>query len=108
MVKRSKGIRSDTRQVFKKRARDRGLTPITRRFQKFEDGEKAHITIDPGIHKGQPHSRFQGLTGTIIGSRGGAYLLRVRTGNKLRTVISRPEHLRKAKPGNPEKQTEKQ
>jgi len=103
MVKRSKGIKSDTRQVFKKRARDRGLTPITRRFQKFADGEKAHITIDPGIHKGQPHSRFQGLTGTVIGSRGNAYLLNVRTGNKIRTVISRPEHLTKVKPGTPDK-----
>jgi large subunit ribosomal protein L21e len=97
MVKRSKGMRSDTRQVFRKNIRERGLTPITRRFQRFETGEKAHINIDSGIHRGQPHSRFQGATGTVVGMRGDAYILDVRTGGKIRTVISRPEHLRKVK-----------
>ena len=97
MVKRSKGTRSDTRYVFKKRVRERGLSPITRKFQIFECGEKAHINIDPGIHKGQPHSRFQGATGTVIGTRGNAYLLNVTVGGKTRIIISKPEHLRKVK-----------
>jgi large subunit ribosomal protein L21e len=95
MVKRSKGTRSDTRQVFRRRARERGLSPITRGLQKFNSGEKAHIIIDSSVHKGQPHSRFQGATGTVVGARGAAYILDVRTGGKIRTVISRPEHLRK-------------
>lgn len=97
MVKRSKGVRSDTRQVFRKSPRQRGMSPITHRFQKFEVGEKAHVCIDPGIHSGQPHSRFQGLTGTIKSMQGHAYLVDVRVKNKVRTIISMPEHLRKVK-----------
>jgi len=83
--------------VFQKRARDRGLSPITRIFQQFEVGEKASVNIDPSIHKGQPHVRFHGRTGTVTGSRGKAYLLKVRMGGKEKEIIVRPEHLRKAK-----------
>lgn len=97
MVKASKGARRRTRGVLQKRARDRGLSPITRIFQRFEVGEKASVNIDPSIHKGQPHVRFHGRTGTVTGSRGKAYLLKVRMGGKEKEIIVRPEHLRKAK-----------
>lgn len=83
--------------MFQKRARDRGLSPITRIFQQFEVGEKASVNIDPSIHKGQPHVRFHGRTGTVTGSRGKAYLIKVRMGGKDKQIIVRPEHLRKAK-----------
>ncbi len=97
MVKASKGARRRTRGVFQKRARERGLSPITRIFQRFEVGEQASVNIDPSIHKGQPHVRFHGRTGTVTGSRGKAYLLKVRMGGKLKEIVVRPEHLRKAK-----------
>jgi len=96
MVKASKGARRRTRSVLQKRARARGLSPITKAFQVFEVGDKAHIEIDPSIHRGQPHVRFHGLTGTVVGSQGGAYLLAVMAGNKKKQIIVRPEHLRKA------------
>ncbi|MEM0343552.1 MAG: 50S ribosomal protein L21e [Thermoplasmata archaeon] len=96
MVKASKGARRRTRSVFRKRARARGLSPITRAFQVFNVGDRAHIEIDPSIHKGQPHVRFHGLTGTVVGTQGGAYLLDVMTGNAKKRIIVRPEHLRKA------------
>lgn len=83
--------------MFQKRARDRGLSPITHTFQKFAVGEKASVNIDPSIHKGQPHVRFHGRTGTVVGSRGKAYLLKVQMGGKEKEIIVRPEHLRKAK-----------
>jgi large subunit ribosomal protein L21e len=97
MVRASKGTRKRTRQKFKKRARDRGLSPITRGFVTYEDGEKANIVIDPSIQKGQPHSRFHGQTGTVIGTQGDSYLLKVRMGDKMKTVIVSPEHLRKSR-----------
>jgi large subunit ribosomal protein L21e len=96
MVKASKGYRRRTRSLMTKRARARGLTPITRAFQKFDVGEKAHINIDPSIHRGQPHVRFHGLTGTVAGMQGRAYLLDLKVGGKLKQIIVRPEHLRKA------------
>jgi large subunit ribosomal protein L21e len=97
MVKASKGYRRRTRYVMQKRARDRGLSPITRIFQTFEIGEKANINLDPSVQKGVPHVRFHGHTGTVVGQRGDAYLIDVRMGDKMKQVIVRPEHLRKAK-----------
>ncbi len=95
MVRRSKGTRSKTRQVLRKRPREKGLPPVSRVLQTFEEGEKASIVIDPSIHKGQPHRRFYGLTGTIVGKQGRAYLVEVKTGGKKKTLIVWPEHLRK-------------
>jgi len=95
MVRRSKGTRSKTRQLLRKRPRERGSPPITRVLQTFENGEKAGIIIDPSVHKGQPHRRFYGLTGTVVGKQGRAYLIEVKAGKKKKTLIVGPEHLRR-------------
>ncbi|MEE9152298.1 MAG: 50S ribosomal protein L21e [Thermoplasmata archaeon] len=95
MVRRSKGTRSKTRQLLRKRPRQKGLPNVTRVLQTFEEGEKANVIIDPSVHKGQPHRRFYGLTGTIVGKQGRAYLVEVNAGNKKKTLIVWPEHLRK-------------
>ncbi len=97
MVKRSRGPRSHTRKKLRKRARERGLSPLTRAFQTFEVGEKANIIIDPSVHKGQPHHRFHGMTGEVLKQRGRAYILSVRMGGKMKQCIALPEHLRKIK-----------
>ena len=47
------------------------------------------------MHKGQPHPRFHGLTGTVVGTQGEAYILSVKVGKKDKTLLVRPEHLRK-------------
>jgi len=95
MVKRSKGFRSKTRKKLSRNYRERGLSPITRTFQDFTEGEHVNIVIDPSIHKGQPHPRFHGLTGIVLGTQGKAYLLNVKVGNKDKRLIIRPEHMRK-------------
>jgi len=97
MVKASKGYRRRTRSVMQKRARARGLSPITLMFQKFEVGDKVNVNIDPSMHKGQPHVRFHGKTGTVTGMQGSAYLLDIRMGDMMKQIIVRPEHLRKAR-----------
>lgn len=97
MVRRSKGIRSKTRHVLQKKKRERGLSPITYALQEFSVGEKVNIVIDPSIHGGMPHHRFQGKTGDILERRGNAYMIEIRDGNKLKDIIVRPEHLRKWK-----------
>ncbi|MDR1955167.1 MAG: 50S ribosomal protein L21e [Candidatus Methanoplasma sp.] len=89
----SKGTRTKTRQLLKKKPRAHGLSPITKAFQMFEPGEKVNIIIDPSVHKGMPFSRFHGLTGVIIGPRGAAYEVDVKDGNKTKIVVARPEHL---------------
>ncbi len=95
MVKRSKGTRQKTRRLLRKSPRQRGLPPTTRIMQTFTEGDQASIVIDPSVHKGQPHRRFYGLTGTVIGKQGRAYLIEVYSGNKKKTLIVRPEHLKK-------------
>ncbi|UCE91031.1 MAG: 50S ribosomal protein L21e [Methanobacteriota archaeon] len=96
MAKASKGGRRRTRNVMQKRARERGLSTITRAFQKFDVGETASVSLDPSIHKGQPHMRFHGRTGVVVGTQGEAYMLELRDGGKSKRIIVRPEHLRKA------------
>lgn len=96
MVKASKGIMEKTRQKFRRRVRERGLSPITRSFQTFDVGQRVVIVIDSSVQKGWPHHRFHGMTGTVAGTRGRAYVVDVRFGGKVKQAIVLPEHLRRA------------
>ena len=95
IMKRSKGTRQGTRKIMRKKPSERGLIPVTKSLQEFEKGEKARIKIEPSIHKGRPHRRFHGKTGVIDGKQGNAFVLKVKDGGKEKTVIARPEHLKK-------------
>jgi len=93
MVRRSKGLRSKSRSVFRKKPRERGLHAITSTLQEFEEGQYVNIKIDPGFHKGQPHKRFHGLTGKVVGKQGESYLVDTKVGNMTKKLVIRPEHL---------------
>ncbi len=95
MVKRSKGIRSKSRQILRKKPKDKGASSITRALQQFEEGESVNIVIDSSVHKGMPHIRFQGYTGKVEGSQGNSYLVGINDGKKHKILIIRPEHLRR-------------
>jgi len=88
------GPRKKTRYKFKKEIRRRGIPPVTTVIQKFEVGQKVHIVCEPSIHQGMPSRRFHGKTGTILGQRGRAWLLQIRDGESMKTVIARPQHLK--------------
>lgn len=88
------GPRKKTRYSLKKDLRKRGLPPVSRLIQRFEIGQKVHVVIEPSIHKGMPHHRFHGKTGTIVGQRGRAWILQVPDGESMKTVIVRPHHLK--------------
>lgn len=95
MVKRSKGIRSKSRKILRKKPRERGIHSITRALQHFEEGESVNIVIDSSVHKGMPHIRFQGYTGKIEGKQGESYLVGIDDGKKHKVLIIRSEHLRR-------------
>jgi large subunit ribosomal protein L21e len=95
LVKRSKGIRSKSRKILRKKPRERGIHSITRALQHFEDGESVNIVIDSSVHKGMPHIRFQGYTGKIEGKQGESYLVGINDGKKHKVLIIRSEHLRR-------------
>ena len=96
MVKASKGIMQGTRQKFRRGPRKRGLSPITRSFQSFEAGQRVVIVIDSSVQKGWPHHRFHGMTGTVVGTQGRAYLVDVRFGGKIKKAVVLPELLHRA------------
>ena len=89
------GPRKKTRYKFKKELRKRGLPPVTSVIQRFEIGDRVHVIVEPSIQKGMPHRRFHGKTGTVMGTQGRAFVLAVKDGDKTKTVLSTPEHLRK-------------
>jgi len=94
-MRSSKGIRKRTRNILRKSARHRGMPPVTHSFAKYEVGEKAAVVIDPSVHRGQPHVRFQGYTGTIVGMQGKAYVLHLSIGKHGKDIIVGPEHLKR-------------
>jgi large subunit ribosomal protein L21e len=95
VVRRSKGIRSKSRNILKKKPRDRGIVSITRALHQFEEGDSVNIVLDPSVHKGMPHIRFHGHTGKVEGKQGDAYLVGINDGKKHKTLIVRSEHLRR-------------
>ncbi len=88
------GPRKKTRYLFKKPLRQRGLFAVTKLIQEFEPGQKVHVVIDPSVHRGMPHRRFHGKTGTILGRRGRAWVLEVPDGDSKKIVIALPQHLK--------------
>ena len=95
MVKAPRGYRHRTRKLLRKKVREKGAIPkLSVILREYKIGEKVAIKIDPSFHYAMPHRRFHGLTGTIIGRRGRAYLIEVYLGNKRKIVITTPEHIR--------------
>ena len=81
--------------MLRKKPRERGIHSITRALQQFEEGDSVSIVIDPSVHRGMPHIRFQGHTGKVLGKQGGSYLVGINDGKKHKTLIIRSEHLRR-------------
>ena len=94
MVVRSKGIRSKSRQILRKRPRDKGMPPPSHAMREFAEGSNVAIVIDSAILKGMPHVRFQGTTGVVVGRQGEGVVVAIMAGNKPKTLVVRPEHLK--------------
>jgi len=92
--KPAKGKRSKTRAKFK---REKKRLTIAKQLANFNTGSSVHIDIDSSVHSGLPDSRFQGLTGTVVGKRGKAFVVDVYVGNALKQIITHAAHLKQAK-----------
>ncbi|MEM5843674.1 MAG: 50S ribosomal protein L21e [Candidatus Aenigmatarchaeota archaeon] len=92
MVKKSRGLRTKTREKLRQKP---GYRPaITKFLQEFNKGQRVVIVQEPSSHKGMPHPRFKGRVGKVIGKRGKSYIVEITDGNKVKKIISRPEHLK--------------
>lgn len=93
MVIKSRGFRSGTRKSLHKKRRLR--ISLTTFMQKFKIGDKVMISPQPVSQKGMPTPRFRGKVAQVLSARGKSYILELKDGGKRKTIISRPEHLKK-------------
>jgi len=97
MVKKSHGFRARSRALMSKRVRERGIQPLGIVLIDYEIGQRVNVVIDPGVHRGMPHRRYNGRTGVVTNIRGRGIVVELKMGKALKTLIVRPEHLRPAK-----------
>ena len=90
----SKGFRSRTRKLLRRKPRERGKIGLSRILRNYQPGEKVVVQIDSSVHKGMPHRRYHGKIGMIVDKRGRAYVIDVTQGKATREIIVRPEHLK--------------
>jgi large subunit ribosomal protein L21e len=79
--------------LLSQNTREHGKIGLSKLLHGYVAGEKVVVNIDPSVHKGMPHRRFQGKIGVIVNKRGGSYVVNVPQGDALKEVIIRPEHL---------------
>ena len=90
----SNGPLKGTRGKLSNDPRERGASPPQRAIQEYETGQKVHLKIDPSVSEGRFHPRFNGHTGTVVGTQGRAFKVEINDGGKDKTLIARPAHLK--------------
>ncbi len=63
----------------------------------FAVGQIAQVNIDPAVHSGLPHPRYQGLTGVVVGRQGKVFCVRINNGNQSLDLFVHPAHLKAIK-----------
>ena len=79
-----------------RRIKEKGKIKLSNYFKKFKDGERVAVVRNLGVKSGFP-KRIIGKCGKITDSRGRYKLVEIKDGNKTKTFIIHPIHLRKLK-----------
>ena len=90
----SKGLHRRTRKLLKLDPRERGKTTLSQILHDYKEGEEVVVKINPSVHRGMPHRRFQGRKGVIMTKRGRSYVVHVQVDSVTKEIIVRPEHLK--------------
>jgi large subunit ribosomal protein L21e len=90
----SNGPLKGTRGKLSNDPRERGASPPQRAIQEYDDGQKVHLTLDPSVSDGRFHPRFNGHTGTVVGTQGRAFKVEINDGGKDKTLIVGAAHLK--------------
>jgi len=80
----------------RKKIREKGKIPLSKYFQNLKIGDKVTIVRNLSVSASFP-KRIQGLTGTILGKQGRAYIVEIKQGKKAKKFIIEPLHLKKIK-----------
>jgi large subunit ribosomal protein L21e len=87
----SKGFRSKTRKILRKKGNNKGLSCF---LQNYKIDDKVVITIDPSQVKGMPHRRYQGKVGSVKEVNRRSLAVEIQVGNKIKKIIARWEHIK--------------
>ena len=79
-----------------KRIRQKGKIGLSRYFRKVKENEMVAIVKEQSVRASFP-KRIGGKSGRVVGARGNHYLVEVKDGNKIKTFIIHPIHLKKLK-----------
>ncbi|HDJ97523.1 MAG TPA: 50S ribosomal protein L21e [Thermofilum sp.] len=94
-MKHSRGFRTRGRRLLSKPPREKGRGSIGYLLYEYSIGEKVVIDIRPGPKiSTAPHRRYQGKVATVVAKRGRAYVLKLKIGNKEKTIITTKEHIK--------------
>ncbi|MDD5023040.1 MAG: 50S ribosomal protein L21e [Candidatus ainarchaeum sp.] len=91
MVKNSRGFLSgNTKKLIRRKK-----TTINDVLRSFNIGDKVIISVKSG-RNGAPHLRYQGRTGVVHEKRGDGYLVSVKDGNSVKSILATAYHLKNA------------
>jgi len=77
----------------RKKVREKGKIRLSGYFKKIEDSARVAIVTDVGVRAAFP-KRIKGMSGKVLGSRGKFKLVQIKDGNKMKTFIIHPVHLK--------------
>ncbi|MFB6113359.1 MAG: 50S ribosomal protein L21e [Halodesulfurarchaeum sp.] len=90
----SNGPLTGSRNKLSNPPRERGTSPPQRAVEEFEEGQSVHLHLDPSVPDGRFHPRFNGQTGTVVGTQGAAYKIAITDRGKDKTIIAKAAHLK--------------
>jgi large subunit ribosomal protein L21e len=76
-----------------KKIRDKGKLKLSSYFKIIEDGERVAVIDERGVRMNFP-KRLRGMCGKIVGSRGKFKEVLLKEGNKEKTFVIHPVHLK--------------
>ncbi len=82
--------------IAKKKMRDKGKIPLSKYFQKFQDGDSVSVKKEPSVISSFP-LRMQGRTGTVESKRGRSYVVKIKDSRMEKKFLIAPVHLKKIK-----------
>ena len=77
-----------------KKVREKGKIKLSEYFKELKDGDRVCIVQEKGVVHSFP-KRLQGKSGIVEKSRGNYKIIKLNDGNKEKTFIVHPVHLKK-------------
>ena len=91
MGSKSKGFRRKSRHLLSLKSNQ--STGLSYLLQNYKENDDVVVVLSPNQVKGMPHRRFHGKVGKVKKVMRRSVSLSIKSGNKVKTVISRFEHI---------------